>query len=132
VYSDVLSHCVGCHGIGDAGPGPGITGGKLDMGDAAAAWMNLVGADGGGVIAQGGGCAALGTDAGLKRVFPGDFTKSLLCNKLASNDGDGGSLTLSDGGPEVLCGSPMPLHLPAVSPAAVTEIKQWIEAGAKP
>ena len=133
LYSDLLHNCGGCHGlISDGGPGNGLAFGMLDLGDASAAWAGLVGADGGGVVAAGVACSALGIDAGVKRVFPGDFTKSLLCNKLVSNDGDGGSLTLSDGGREVWCGSPMPFHLPAVSPAQINEVKAWIEAGAKP
>jgi hypothetical protein len=132
VFSDVLSHCVGCHAIqSDGGPGLGISGGKLDMGDAAVAYVQLVG-DGGGALAQGALCGAFGTDAGLKRVVPNEPLQSLLYNKLASNVGDGGSITLSDGGAEVFCGHPMPLNLPAVSAAAVKEISDWIDAGAKP
>jgi hypothetical protein len=137
VYPNLLHLCVSCHGFNDAGAaGGGISAGHLDMGDAAVAYEMLVG-DGGGVIAQGtpavGGasCAALGTDAGLKRVMPGDPAHSLLWNKLASNDGDGGSLTLSDGGPEVFCGVPMPLHLGSVGANNIKMVSDWIEAGAK-
>jgi hypothetical protein len=137
VYPNLLHLCVGCHGVlADGGQGGGIAFGHLDMGDAAAAYENLVG-DGGGVIAQGnpvvggGSCAALGTDAGLKRVMPGDPAHSLLWNKLASNDGDGGSLLLSDGGPEVFCGVPMPLHGGSVGATNVKMVSDWIEAGAK-
>jgi hypothetical protein len=102
------------------------------MGDAAVAYAELVGADGGGVYAAGALCGAFGTDGGLKRVMPGDPLHSLLYNKLASNVGDGGSITLSDGGEEVFCGHPMPLGFPAVSAAAVKEVADWIDGGAKP
>jgi hypothetical protein len=133
VYAQVIQQCTGCHGVlMDGGPGLGIQGGHLDMGDAAAAFENLVGADGGGVIAQGGPCGPLGIDAGLKRVAPGDPDHSLLWNKLASNDGGGGSLLLSDGGPMVFCGNPMPLHLMALPTAEITTVHDWIEGGAKP
>lgn len=65
-------HCTGCHAfLADGGPGVGIAFGNLDMGDAAVAFLSLVG-DGGGVLAQGMGagaagvtCATLAADAGL-------------------------------------------------------------------
>jgi hypothetical protein len=132
VYPNVLSQCTGCHAIqSDGGIGVGLMNGKLDMGDAAAAFEGLVG-DGGGVLAQGTACGPLGVDAGLKRVVPGDPVHSLLWNKLASNDGGGGSNVLTDGGLEVACGVPMPAFHAALPATQIKTVSDWIEGGAKP
>jgi hypothetical protein len=131
VYTIVTARCISCHGpLPDGGDGSGVAFGKLDMRTEAAAYANLVGD--GGVVAAGSKCAALGADAGLKRVVAGNPTDSLLYNKLASNDGDGGTLLNADGGPAIFCGSPMPLHLPAVSASQLAKIHDWIQAGANP
>jgi mono/diheme cytochrome c family protein len=132
VYGSIIAvKCLGCHGpTADGGPGTGIQFGHLDMSTQATAYGNLVG-DGGGVPADGVACAALGTD-GLLRVAPGNPTTSLIYNKLASNDGDGGSILLADGGPMVFCGNPMPLHHPAISAADLGTIHDWIGQGATP
>jgi hypothetical protein len=134
IWGPIVSmHCVGCHGVSDAGPGPGISVGHLDMGDAAAAYINLLGGDGG-VTPQGGGeggaamisCVSFATtDAGLpvRRVVPNDVLHSLFCNKVASK---------LDGGPAVYCGNPMPALGPALVPGDIATIQAWINQGAKP
>jgi hypothetical protein len=131
VYSIIGGHCVFCHGpLPDGGPGSGIEFGSLDMASATIAYGNLVG-DGGGVPAQGKACGPLG-DAGLLRVDPGNAAESLIYNQLSSNDGDGGSNTLPDGGKVVLCGNPMPLHEDALPTVDLTAIQSWINEGAQP
>ena len=70
--------------------------------------------------------------AGLLRVQPGNANASLLYNKLVSNDGDGGSIVLPDGGNEVFCGNPMPLHHAALSTTDLTAVENWIAGGAQP
>jgi mono/diheme cytochrome c family protein len=125
----IAQRCIACHGMVDGGPGIGITIGNLDMGDAAAGFVNLVG-DGGGVLAQGmaagaGGvtCAAAAADAGLKRVLPNDALHSLIWDKVASKE---------DGGPAVICGNPMPAVGAPLDPAQVAAIQAWINEGAHP
>ncbi|MDP9036319.1 MAG: hypothetical protein M3O50_16080, partial [Myxococcota bacterium] len=123
--------CSGCHGFApDGGVGAGLEFGRLDLSSEAVAYADLL-VDGG-VAAAGTACAALGVDAGLKRVVPDDPLASLLYNKVASNDGDGGGLHAPDGGPLVFCGSPMPLHQTALSAAELTTIRDWIQRGALP
>jgi hypothetical protein len=135
IFPIVAAHCIACHGVGttaDGGTGGGVNLGHLDMGDAAAAYGNLLG-DGGGVLAEGtlaglfdGGvtCADVAADSGLKRVVPNDVPHSLFCNKVASKE---------DGGPAVACGNPMPLGTTTpLDPALVTTIKAWINSGANP
>ena len=128
VYTPILSkRCIGCHGpTADGGAGSGISSGKLDLGTEPNAYTNLVGAP-----AAGKACATLGGQ-GLVRVKPGDPNTSLLYNKLASNDGDGGIILLADGGPSVLCGNPMPLHGHALAAADLGTIHDWIQQGATP
>jgi len=132
VYGSIIAaRCLACHGpTADGGPGTGIQFGHLDMSTQAAAYANLVG-DGGGVPADGVACGPLGAD-GLLRVVPGSPTTSLIYNKLASNDGDGGSILLADGGPMVFCGNPMPLHHPAISASDLGTVHDWISQGATP
>jgi hypothetical protein len=133
VYGPIItSYCTFCHGLtGDGGPGIGIQFGHLDMSTESNAYANLVG-DGGGVLAAGSGCGKLGADAGLLRVLPGDPTDSLIYNKVVSNDGDGGSVILSDGGAEVFCGHPMPEFEPSLPASDLAAIHDWIAQGAKP
>jgi hypothetical protein len=132
VYSGIIAaRCLACHGpTADGGPGTGIQFGHLDMSTQDTAYANLVG-DGGGVPADGVACSTLGAD-GLLRVAPGNPTTSLIYNKLASNDGDGGSILLADGGPMVFCGNPMPLHHSAISAADLGIVHDWISQGATP
>jgi hypothetical protein len=108
----------------------GISHGNLDMGTEQKAYANLVG-DGGGVPADGVACGSLGAK-GLLRVDPGNPNQSLLYNKVATNDGDGGSTTLPDGGEAVFCGNPMPLHEAAIPSAEVQAIQDWIAQGGHP
>jgi mono/diheme cytochrome c family protein len=133
VYGPILTaNCVGCHGPTlDGAPGPGVAYGHLDMTSATVAYGNLVGG-GGGVLAGGSKCAALGMDSGLKRVVPGDPINSLFYNKVASNDGDGGDLALPDGGSMVFCGHSMPLGSPGLGAGNLSTIRDWIQQGAQP
>jgi hypothetical protein len=96
------------------------------MSSATLAYGNLVGD--GGMFAAGNSCA----DSGIKRVVPADPTHSLIYNKVASNDGDGGDIKMPDGGPTVFCGHPMPLNGPALGSADLSTIRDWIQQGAKP
>jgi hypothetical protein len=131
VYTIIGSHCTFCHGLVDGGEGSGIKFGHLDMGTESAAYGNLVGEAGAGVLAQGKACGHLG-DAGLLRVDPSNAVQSLFYNKVESNDGDGGSLTYADGGLVVLCGNPMPDHGDRLPSADLATIQTWINEGAKP
>ena len=131
IYAPIIeTHCVFCHNVVDGGPGSGAQFGRLDMTTAATAYANLVG-DGGGAAANGFSCAALGAN-GLLRVAPGAPEESLFYNKVWSNQGDGGTSTLADGGPAVFCGHPMPLGEPSIPAAEIATIHDWIAQGAKP
>ncbi len=132
VYGSIIAtKCLFCHGpTADGGPGIGIQFGHLDMSTQATAYASLLG-DGGGVPADGVACSTLGA-SGLLRVAPGSPSTSLLYNKLASNDGDGGSILLPDGGPLVFCGNPMPEHHPAISAPDLGTVNAWILQGATP
>jgi hypothetical protein len=129
VYANIISaKCLFCHGpTADGGPGIGIAFGHLDMSTETLAYANLLG-DGGGAPAGGVACGT----TGLLRVVPGNPTQSLLYNKLASNDGDGGSLLLPDGGPMVFCGHPMPENHPAIGATDLAAVQTWIAQGGSP
>jgi hypothetical protein len=132
VYGPIISaRCTFCHGLtADGGPGVGIQFGHLDMSTEANAYANLVG-DGGGVPAGGSACKTLG-QSGLLRVSPGSPASSLIYNKVVSNDGDGGSVVLADGGLEVFCGHPMPEFEPSIPSSDIATIHDWIAQGAQP
>lgn len=103
VYSTTLGGVCASAGCHEGVNAPG----GLDMSTADSAYANLVGA-----AAAGPAC---GTST-LTRVVPGDSARSLLYLKVK-------------GTPP--CGSRMPFGLPALSSAAIDQIKNWIDAGAK-
>ena len=80
--------------------------GGLKMGDAATAYMNLVGVP-----------ASKGM---LKRVEPGDATKSFMWHKINGTQADVGG------------GSQMPLGAPALPQETIDLITEWIDGGAQP
>jgi hypothetical protein len=99
VYETVFKmYCVGCHGGGTAG---------LNMSSATAAYQALVG-----VPANPNGMCG---KTGLKRVEPGDPSKSLLFLKLQTAAAP--------------CGQQMPVG-GELKPELKTLIEQWIAAGA--
>jgi hypothetical protein len=103
VYTQVISvHCAPCHVAGM----PGFTGGMLDMSTQAAAFTNLVG-----VEAAGEACSGMG-----KRVNPGDPSTSLIFEKVNMSTPP--------------CGQRMPLGQSPLAADQITEIHDWIAAGA--
>lgn len=106
IYTTIISvKCAPCHTTPE---GIGTQVGQLDMTTQDSAYMNLVDAQ-----AAGASCAGEGT-----RVVPGDASASLLFLKI----------DLTDPPP---CGSKMPLNLPPLSQDEVTEVQDWINAGAR-
>lgn len=80
--------------------------GGLKMGDVDTAYMNLVGVP-----------ASKGM---LKRVEPGDATKSFMWHKINGTQADVGG------------GSKMPLGAPALPQETIDLITEWIDGGAQP
>ena len=120
VYEEVIStHCAFCHhpdADGDGGDSAmiGYTLGHLDMHDVDAAYENLVG-DGGGALAAGIHCGPLASDAGYRRVIPGDYAHSVIYTKVTVP----------------VCGVRMPDGLPPLDDAGIELIRAWIQGGAK-
>jgi hypothetical protein len=112
VYSTIISQrCAGCHGIGDAGPNPGLFFGKLDMSTEQAAYSNLVG-----VKAAGVSCVMTGET----RVVPGNAQESVMFGKVSA------PLTMA----ETPCGDTMPDDGTSLTQDEVTLIQTWINDGA--
>ncbi|AKV03273.1 hypothetical protein AKJ09_09936 [Labilithrix luteola] len=106
IYTTIISvRCAPCHTTPE---GIGTQVGQLDMTTQNAAYMNLVDA-----AAAGASCAGDGV-----RVVPGDAAASLMFLKV----------DLTDPAP---CGSKMPLGGPPLAPDEVTQIQDWINAGAQ-
>lgn len=120
VYDKVIAvRCAFCHHPDTDGDGSdsamiGYTLGRLDMHDVDAAYANLVG-DGGGVLAAGIHCGPPESNAGYKRVIPGDFANSVIYTKVTTP----------------ICGVRMPDGLPPLDDAGIALIRDWIHGGAK-
>jgi hypothetical protein len=99
--------CVPCHATG----GNGFSIGKLDMSSQPAAYTNLVN-----VKAAGSQCGT----KNLTRVVPDSASTSLMWEKINAK-------TTGTAAP---CGDPMPENMQALTSAQVTEVQQWINAGA--
>jgi hypothetical protein len=103
LYADVISNpCPTCHNPS----GIGVSLGRLDMSSPATAYTSLVNTP-----AAGDACAGHGV-----RVIPGEPDASILYLKVSLNN--------------PLCGARMPLGGPALSDAQLSQIRDWINAGA--
>lgn len=91
--------CSGCH----TGPAGDTLPAGMDLSDADASFMNLVG-------------VASIQEPSLSRVEPGDPDNSYLVHKIEGTAGTGGR---------------MPLGLPPLDPAVIDDIRQWIADGAE-
>jgi mono/diheme cytochrome c family protein len=93
-------YCASCHCPGGVGP--------MSLSDAATSYTVLINADPTNSTAR---------HAGLKRVVPGDPSRSYLLNKLT------GQMDFGEG-------DQMPQNADKLSDADITLIRQWIQAGA--
>lgn len=91
--------CAGCH----TGPAGDTLPSGMDLSDADASFMNLVG-------------VASVEEPSLSRVAPGDPDNSYLVHKIEGTASTGGR---------------MPLGLPPLDPAVIDDIRQWIADGAE-